>query len=128
MVSAVEIQSVNTQYSGQSGQMAVCSVASGVMMLVKLSKQRTLDYLKKQVDAVGHQVTTYQCQVNTITMKIINKKTGKNATGIAIKMIEQSLIKSGYTIAKPHKLSVEDAQEFDDFMDNLAINNGTTLY
>jgi hypothetical protein len=61
-------------------------------------------------------------------MKIINKKTGKNATGIAIKIIEQSLIKSGYTIAKPHKLSVEDAQEFDDFMDNLAINNGTTLY
>tara|TARA_B110000196_G_C20952959_1_gene570216 strand:+ start:402 stop:587 length:186 start_codon:yes stop_codon:yes gene_type:complete len=61
-------------------------------------------------------------------MKIINKKTGKNATGIAIKMIEQSLIESGYAIAKPHKLSVEDAQEFDDFMDNLAINNGTTLY
>ena len=61
-------------------------------------------------------------------MKIINKKTGKNATGIAIKMIEQSLINSGYTIAKPHKLSIEDEQEFDDFMDNLAINNGITLY
>ena len=61
-------------------------------------------------------------------MKIINKKTGKNATGIAIKMIEQSLIQSGYTIAKPHELSNEDEQEFNDFMDNLAINNGTTLY
>jgi len=61
-------------------------------------------------------------------MKITNKKTGKNATGIAIKLIEQSLVKSGCTIVKPHKLSVEDAQEFDDFMDNLAINNGTTLY
>jgi len=61
-------------------------------------------------------------------MKLINKKTGKDATGIAIKMIEQSLIKSGYTIVKPHKLSSEDAKEFDDFMDNLAINNGVTLY
>ncbi len=61
-------------------------------------------------------------------MRIINKKTGKNATGIAIKMIEQSLIKSGYTIVEPHKLSNEDEQDFDDFMDNLAINNGTTLY
>jgi len=61
-------------------------------------------------------------------MKIINKKTGKDATGIAIKMIEQSLMQSGYVIAKPHKLSTEDAQEFDDFMDNLAINNGVTLY
>jgi hypothetical protein len=61
-------------------------------------------------------------------MKIINKKTGKNATGIAIKMIEQSLIQSGYIITKPHKLSIEDEQDFDDFMDNLAINNGTTLY
>lgn len=61
-------------------------------------------------------------------MKLINKKTGKDATGIAIKMIEQSLIESGYTIAKPHKLSSEAAKEFDDFMDNLAINNGVTLY
>jgi len=61
-------------------------------------------------------------------MKIINKKTDKNATGIAIKMIEQSLIRSGYTITKPHELSIEDEQEFNDFMDNLAINNGTTLY
>ena len=61
-------------------------------------------------------------------MKVINKKTGKNATGIAIKMIEQSLMQNGYIIAKPHKLSNEDEQDFDDFMDNLAINNGTTLY
>ena len=61
-------------------------------------------------------------------MRIINKKTGKNATGIAIKMIEQSLMQSGYIIAKPNKLSIEDEQDFDDFMDNLAINNGTTLY
>ena len=61
-------------------------------------------------------------------MKIINKKTGKNATGIAIKMIEQSLMQSGYIIAKPHKLSIEDEQDFDDFMDDLAINNGTTIY
>jgi hypothetical protein len=54
--------------------MAVCSVASGVMMLVKLSKQRTLDYLKKQVDAVGHQVTTYQCHINTT-----NENTNNNS-------------------------------------------------
>ena len=61
-------------------------------------------------------------------MRIINKKTGKNATGIAIKMIEQSLMQSGYVIMKPHALSNEDEQDFDDFMDNLAINNGTTIY
>jgi hypothetical protein len=61
-------------------------------------------------------------------MRITNRKTGKDATGIAIKMIEQSLIKSGYVIMKPHALSNEDEQDFDDFMDNLAINNGSTLY
>jgi len=44
------------------------------MMLVKLFKQRTLNYLKKQVDAVGHQVTTYQCQVNTT-----NENTNNNS-------------------------------------------------
>jgi len=128
VVSAAAKPSVSTLYCGLSGLKVLYSVASGVMMLARRYKQRTQNYLKKQVDAVGHQVTTYQCQLNTIIMKIINKKTGKNATGIAIKLIEQSLIKSGYTIAKPHKLSTEDAQEFDDFMDNLAINNGTTLY
>ena len=128
MVSAVAKPSVSTLYCGLSGLKVLYSVASGVMMLAKQYKQRTQNYLKKQVDAVGHQVTTYQCQVNTITMKITNKKTGKNATGIAIKLIEQSLVKSGYTIAKPHRLSTEDAQEFDDFMDDLAINNGITLY
>ena len=128
MVSAVATQIESTLYYGQSGLKVWCSVENGVTMLVKLSKKRTLYYSNKQVDAVGHQVTTYQCQINTIIMKIINKKTGKNATGIAIKMIEQSLINSGYTIMKPHKLSTEDEQEFDDFMDNLAINNGTSLY
>jgi len=127
VVSAVEIQSVNTQYSGQSGQMVVCSVANGVMMLVKPYKQRTLNYLNKQVDAVGRQVTTYQCQLNTIIMKVINKITGEDATRQAIEMIEKSLIKSGYTIVK--KKSEEELEQiFDDFMDNLAINNGTTLY
>jgi hypothetical protein len=61
-------------------------------------------------------------------MQVINKKTGKNATGIAIKIIEQSLIKSGYTIVKPHTLSSEDAKEFDEFMDKLGKKNGYTLY
>ena len=36
-------------------------------------------------------------------MKVIDKKTGENATGRAIKIIEQSLIKDGYKIAKPRK-------------------------
>jgi hypothetical protein len=97
------------------------------MMLVKPYKQRTLNYLNKQVDAVGRQVTTYQCQLNTIIMKVINKITGEDATRQAIEMIEKSLIKSGYTIVK--KKSEEELEQiFDDFMDNLAINNGTTLY
>ena len=61
-------------------------------------------------------------------MQIINKKTGKNATGIAIKIIEQSLINSGYTIVKPHVLSSEDAKEFDEFMDKLGEKNGYTEY
>ena len=63
-------------------------------------------------------------------MKIINKKTGKDATGAAILMIERSLIKSGYVIMKPHVLASgdESCEDFDDFMDNLAINNSTTLY
>ena len=61
-------------------------------------------------------------------MQVINKKTGKNATGIAIKIIEQSLINSGYTITKPHVLSSEDAKEFDEFMDKLGKKNGYTEY
>ena len=36
-------------------------------------------------------------------MQAIDKKTGENATVRAIKIIEQSLIKSGYKIAKPRK-------------------------
>lgn len=60
-------------------------------------------------------------------MKIINKITGEDATRQAIEIIEKSLIKSGYTIAKK-KTEEELEQIFDDFMDNLAINNGTTLY
>ena len=60
-------------------------------------------------------------------MKIKNKITGEDATRQAIEIIEKSLIKSGYTIAK--KKSEEELEQiFDDFMDNLAINNGTTLY
>ena len=61
-------------------------------------------------------------------MQVINRKTGKNATGIAIKIIEQSLINSGYTIVKPHVLSSEDTKEFDEFMDKLGEKNGCTQY
>ena len=36
-------------------------------------------------------------------MKVINKITGKDATRQAIEIIEKSLIKAGYTIAKTKK-------------------------
>ena len=56
-------------------------------------------------------------------MQVINKKTGKDATLQAIKIIEESLIKSGYIIAKSKSVI-----ELGEFIDKLGKKNGRTKY